>query len=202
MHPESDIASRFWTHVSLRAHGHNGGSDWFPWYPLVAEKAATEFDSAVDRGEITSSEGMPRLIYPMTAGRELSEEEQALAESIVARPQAWSAYYDEETGLPPRGFATLQGALYDFLLAHVGNSEIACQYDLWLRAVTVILADAAKDQGRLTITVVKDRHGHDPIPNTMSISDDWSVLTPSTFDYVVRKWRQAEELGWFQRKSA
>jgi hypothetical protein len=197
MHPESDIARHFWVYVAIRAHGDSTGL--YPWPILIAMKEQAEFDGAVDRGEITSSEGLPRPIHPLVYDRELTDDEAAFAQEIESLPNAWGAYYDDETGLPPRGFPTLQDALYDYLLAYIGLTDIDFKYDVWLRAVIHIVADAVREPDRLIVKVAKDRDDHSPTDeHVMTVSDDWSVLSRHTFRYVCRAWREVDERGGFQ----
>jgi hypothetical protein len=93
---------------------------------------------------------------------------------------------------PPTGLPTLQAALYDYLLANVGGPLIANSFETWAGAVAQILADAVRDPNRLVIAVPK-RTSDDRIADrreaetqTMTISDDWSVLRQETFDFARR----------------
>ena len=96
--------------------------------------------------------------------------------------------YDENT-LPPTGFPTLQDALYDYLITTVGSPLIGGQYEVWLRAVVHILAEAQRDPSLLVVKLYQVWYESDTIEHAMIVSDNWTVLLPSTFAYALRSHR-------------
>jgi hypothetical protein len=168
MHPETDIAEDFWRYMSERTHGGDSAEE-YPWpTALVAEEVRKYWTArALGRAEKYRRPGSDR-----------------------EGSGSWEDRYNEDTGLPPAAFPTLQAALYDYLIATVGGRLIAYDYDLWLRAVAHILADVHRDPSRLELTVTRDEFGHDPFTSTMVVSEDWSVLLPTTFAFARRNYER------------
>jgi hypothetical protein len=175
MHPETDIAGDFWLHVNERAHAST--ADVYPTPPALMAELERQYWVADQLGD-----------------------EEALHRYVVSVPgepdQPWVTLTPDDTDVrhpPPTGFRTLQEALYDYLLASVGDLLIANDYELWVRAVAHILADVARDPNRLVIRVrphddkFSDQHAVD---HTMIISHDWGVLRRETFDFARRNYER------------
>jgi hypothetical protein len=171
MHPEAEIASAFWKYVNERGHGNAG--DYYPHPPALMMELERQYWVADQLGD---QETLRRYLVP---GRE-------------EEPQPWVEFGWREDGhhLPPTGFATLQEALYDYLLAHVGDLLIAGCYELWLRAVAHMVGDVARDPHRLVIPVAELDNIERTTDHTMTVSDDWGVLRRETFDFACRNYER------------
>jgi hypothetical protein len=176
MHPEMEIAAEFWLYVNERGHG--DAADAYPKPPALMEELVRQYWIALE-----SKDEEKLRSYLVRVTWESDEP------WVLLRPEQDADVYH----LPPTGFPTLQEALYDYLLASVGEHLIANDYDLWLRAVAHILADAARDPSRMVIRVrpredeLSDRNA---VNNTMIISDDWGVLRRETFDFARRNYER------------
>lgn len=106
--------------------------------------------------------------------------------------------YEEDEGegtKQPWTYKTLQEALLMFLLAWVYRTQpeppVTPTYEIWLRTVALILADAARLPELLTLRVPEyDRMNPELAPKgtierCMVISDDWSCLSRDTFDFIM-----------------
>lgn len=93
----------------------------------------------------------------------------------------------------PRTYPTLQEALLAFLIDHTASREPRITYEVWLRTVTLIVADAAREPDRwLKIKVtnrsvhVGDDYGPPKYEHTMIVSGDWQCLSSDTFKFVIQ----------------
>ncbi len=176
MHPETEIAAEFWLYVNERGHGST--TDLYPKPPALMGELVRRYWTSL---ESKDEEKLRSYLVRVTG-----ESDQPW---VLLSPEQDADFYH----LPPTGFPTLQEALYDYLLASVGDLLIANDYDLWLRAVAHILTDAARDPNRLVIRVRPrdDEFGDEhAVDNTMIISDDWSVLRRETFDFACRNYER------------
>ena len=177
MHPEREIARNFWAWVARRAHGDSLGG--LPWSEVIWSELVEEHNIALDLGEIPS--------------REPADETHRAQHQEVFEEQ-----YCEDSGLPAKGFPTVQDALYDYLLAHIQGADIDANYSVWLRAVALVLGDAVRTPAILTVGVAKDQYPvreEELTPHTMVIGDDWSILSRSTFHYAGRLSRRTIKLA-------
>jgi hypothetical protein len=91
-------------------------------------------------------------------------------------------------------YVTVQEALIDFLIYSVNFSGYSLTYEIWLRTVTLVMAQGQMRPHLLTVqTPVQDpgpynRTGEEELrPHTMQVAEhQWDCLSRDTYDYVVR----------------
>ncbi|WP_410596268.1 hypothetical protein [Amycolatopsis sp. lyj-23] len=92
----------------------------------------------------------------------------------------------------PWTYPTVQEALMAFLINELAHNAFPYSYEMWLRAVTLIVADAQRDPDWLHVIACDWEEGHGSeaprTPHDMTISDDWSCLSRETFDFTVREY--------------
>jgi hypothetical protein len=105
----------------------------------------------------------------------------------------------------PHVFNTLQEALVAFLIDAIAKNQWRYPYEVWLRVVVLVLADAQRQPDyflKVTARYFSDPEEFDPqnpsarrlreAELTMTISDDWSCLSRGTFAAIEQAHRATE----------
>ncbi|WP_194904389.1 hypothetical protein [Catenulispora rubra] len=122
-----------------------------------------------------------------------------LQEELVgqSREDDMTCFWEEDW--QPWTYPTLQEAMTAFLINSAATNEFPYPCDMWLRAVAVILADAARDPEWLHVVACdwdpnfgdgpeKGERRTEPYSeedHAMTISDDWSCLSRETFEFIM-----------------
>jgi hypothetical protein len=93
----------------------------------------------------------------------------------------------------PITYVTVQEALIDFLIRFVNFSGYSLTYEIWLRTVALVMAQAYIRPQLLTVqtpdqTAPPQDYGEERLVlHTMQVAEnDWACLSRDTYDYVVR----------------
>lgn len=94
----------------------------------------------------------------------------------------------------PQVYPTLQEALLAFLIDKVARNEFSYPYEVWLRMIILVMADAQREPNywlRVTACNCAKDHYRNPEElrghkreHVMIISDDWSCLYRDVFELV------------------